>query len=74
MLVSDHRHLLYSWAIIYVSSVNISINLIGFDLDDTLNARNDFYPFVFEVIQTMLERLEVSFEEFYQVFQGYSDD
>lgn len=52
----------------------MAIKAVGFDLDDTLYNRSDFYRHVYDVMQTTVIPLEVSFEEFYEVFQRYSDE
>lgn len=52
----------------------MSIEAIGFDLDDTLYHRADVYLRVFEIMQSSLRQLDQSFETFYQVFQQFSDE
>lgn len=49
------------------------IKAVGFDLDDTLYSRKDFYRHVFEKMQTSVVNLDVSFNQFYKIFQVYSD-
>lgn len=53
---------------------NLSIKAVGFDLDDTLYNRGDFYQKVFEVMQSSVAPLDITFETFYPIFQMYSDE
>lgn len=51
----------------------MTIKAVGFDLDDTLYDRGDFYRFVFDVMESTIVNSGVPFERFYDVLQYYSD-
>lgn len=51
----------------------MTIKAIGFDLDDTLYDRGEFYRYIFETMQTSIVKLDISFEYFYEIFQYFSD-
>ena len=51
----------------------MKLKAIGFDLDDTLYSRKDFYEHVFDKMQTSVAYLNISFDRFYERFQIYSD-
>lgn len=51
----------------------MTIKAIGFDLDDTLYSRGEFYQHVFETMQASIIKLDISFNKFYEVFQYFSD-
>lgn len=51
----------------------MSIKAIGFDLDDTLYSRKDFYEKVFDIMQSSVTNIEVPFNTFYEKFQFFSD-
>ena len=52
----------------------MTVKAIGFDLDDTLYSRGDFYRYVFEVMQSSIIKLDTSFERFFEIFQYFSDN
>lgn len=51
----------------------MSIKAIGFDLDDTLYDRGDYYRHIFNVMESSIIKTDVNFDIFYEVFQRYSD-
>lgn len=51
----------------------MTIKAVGFDLDDTLYSRGDFYKFVFDVMEESVISTENTFNIFYEVFQKHSD-
>lgn len=50
-----------------------NIKAIGWDLDDTLYQRGDFYRSVFETMQQNVIKINHSFKEFYHIFEIQSD-
>lgn len=52
----------------------MSIKAIGFDLDDTLYSRKDFYKRVFDIMQASVVKVEESFDAFFKIFQVFSDN
>ena len=51
----------------------MSIKAIGFDLDDTLYDRGDYYRHIFNIMEKSIIKTDLSFDGFYEVFQRYSD-
>ncbi len=51
----------------------MTLKAVGFDLDDTLYDRREFYRYIFETMQNSIVKLDVSFEYFYEIFQYFSD-
>lgn len=51
----------------------MTIKAVGFDLDDTLYSRGEFYNFVFNVMEASVIDTETPFTDFYDVFQRHSD-
>lgn len=49
------------------------IKAIGWDLDDTLYQRSDFYRAAFETMQKNVVHIHQSFETFYRIFEVQSD-
>ncbi|MBG9977527.1 HAD hydrolase-like protein [Facklamia tabacinasalis] len=49
------------------------IKAIGWDLDDTLYQRSDFYRAAFETMQKNVIHIHQSFETFYRIFEVHSD-
>lgn len=50
-----------------------TIKAIGWDLDDTLYQRRDFYRLAFNNMQAHVSSINASFESFYRVFEQASD-
>ncbi|XJS11794.1 HAD family hydrolase [Aerococcaceae bacterium WGS1372] len=46
---------------------------MGFDLDDTLYDRGDYYRHIYELMEKTVVQAGVDFDEFYKVLQHYSD-
>lgn len=51
----------------------MQLKAIGFDLDDTLYDRADYYRHIYELMEQSVVKSGVEFEEFYKVLQHYSD-
>lgn len=51
----------------------MSIQAVGFDLDDTLYSRERIYQHIFEIMQSSVVKINYSFKAFYSVFQKYSE-
>lgn len=51
----------------------MTIKAVGFDLDDTLYSRSNFYKFIYEIMEDSVINTGHSFSNFYEVFQRYSD-
>lgn len=51
----------------------MTIKAVGFDLDDTLYSRGNFYGFVFGVMEESIIKTGLAFSEFYKFFQKHSD-
>lgn len=52
---------------------SMSIQAVGFDLDDTLYSRESIYQNIFAIMQTSVVNIDFTFKEFYSVFQKYSE-
>lgn len=51
----------------------MGIKAIGFDLDDTLYDRGDYYRHIFDLMESTVAKSGVDFDTFYKTFQHYSD-
>lgn len=51
----------------------MSIKAIGFDLDDTLYSRAELYKKVFKIVNNTIINIDISFSDFFKVFQKHSD-
>lgn len=51
----------------------MNIKAIGFDLDDTLYNREDYYHHIFNVMTKSIVNIDITFEDFYYSFQKFSD-
>ena len=51
----------------------MTIKAVGFDLDDTLYSRSNYYKFIYEIMEDSVINTGHSFSNFYEVFQRYSD-
>lgn len=51
----------------------MQLKAVGFDLDDTLYSRKDFYHKVYNVMQSSVITIDIPFDTFYKEFQYYSD-
>lgn len=49
------------------------IKAIGFDLDDTLYDRSEYYKKIFNIMSQSIVDIDVDFKEFYHWFQFFSD-
>ena len=49
------------------------IKAIGFDLDDTLYDRSEYYKKIFNIMSQSIVDSDVDFKEFYHCFQFFSD-
>lgn len=51
----------------------MTLKAIGFDLDDTLYDRADYYRHIYDLMEKTVVKSGVEFEGFYKVLQYYSD-